>query len=265
MSGGRGDGADAGPETAGPETAEPQAAGPSGAEAQAADPQAPGTPGVTLPGGPGAPAGALGQLTGPQFSLADSVGGVRGLVESMAPGAVFVVVFVATRELVPPLVASLAVAVVSMALRLIQRTPPTQAVGGLLGVAVGVVWAWQSGRAENYFAMGLWTNAAYAAGLLLALAARWPAVGVVVALLRGQDMSWRTDPAQRGRRARYTWATWLWVAMFGARLLVQVPLYLHAEVAWLGTARLVMGLPLWGLTLWLTWVLVRERAAPAGR
>ena len=46
-------------------------------------------------------------------------------------------------------------------LRLVQRTPVTQAVGGLLGVLVGVVWAWQSGRAEDYFAMGLWTNAAY--------------------------------------------------------------------------------------------------------
>ena len=45
--------------------------------------------------------------------------------------------------------------------------------------------------------------------------------------------------------------------MFAARLLVQVPLYLAGEVALLGIARLVMGVPLWGLTLWLTWLLVR--------
>lgn len=58
-------------------------------------------------------------------------------------------------------------------------------------------------------------------------------------------------------------ATWLWIALFVARLAVQVPLYLDASTAWLGTARLVMGVPLWALALWITWLLVRERPAPA--
>ncbi|MPV38565.1 DUF3159 domain-containing protein [Georgenia subflava] len=204
-------------------------------------------------------------LAGEDFSVAETIGGVRGLVESMAPGLVFVVVFIATRELVPPLVASLAVAVLAMVLRLVARTPLTQAAGGLVGVLIGVVWAWRSGEAENYFAMGLWTNGAYAVALTVALLVGWPAVGVVVSLLKSQDFSWRTDPAQSARRARYRLATWLWVGMFVLRLAVQVPLYVNAEVAWLGTARLVMGLPLWGLTLWATWVLVREPAAAAAR
>jgi hypothetical protein len=208
---------------------------------------------------------SLRQLVGEDFSVADSIGGWRGVAESMAPGVVFLAVFVATRDLVPALVASLAVALTATVLRLVQRTPVTQAVGGLLGVLVGVVWAWQSGRAEDYFAMGLWTNAAYLVALLVALALRWPVVGVVVALLRGHDMSWRTDPRQRARRSRYTVATWLWVGMFALRLVVQVPLYLDAEVAWLGTARIAMGLPLWGLTLWLTWLLVREPASAEAR
>ena len=60
---------------------------------------------------------------------------------------------------------------------------------------------------------------------------------------------------------RYDAATWLWVGLFGARLAVQVPLYLDGSVGWLGTARLVMGIPLWALVLWLTWVLVRRPAA----
>ncbi|MEK8228829.1 DUF3159 domain-containing protein [Oerskovia sp. M15] len=57
---------------------------------------------------------------------------------------------------------------------------------------------------------------------------------------------------------RYALATWLWVGMFALRLAVQVPLFYSAEVAWLGTARLVMGIPLWALTLWATWLLVRR-------
>ena len=62
---------------------------------------------------------------------------------------------------------------------------------------------------------------------------------------------------------RYTAATWLWIGLFAARLAVQVPLYLDGDVGWLGTARLVMGIPLWALVLWLTWILVR-RPATAG-
>ncbi|KAE8764212.1 DUF3159 domain-containing protein [Georgenia thermotolerans] len=207
----------------------------------------------------------MNQILGENFSVADAVGGVRGLVESVAPGLVFVVVFIATGALVPPLVASLAVAVLAMIVRLVQRTPVTQAAGGLVGVLIGVLWAWRSGEAANYFAMGLWTNAAYAVALLVALVAGWPAVGVVVSLLKGEGFAWRKDPALLARRRRFVLATWLWIGMFVLRLAVQVPLYLDASVAWLGTARIVMGVPLWALTLWATWVLVREPRAPAAR
>lgn len=204
------------------------------------------------------------QLAGEDFSLAEAIGGVRGLIESVAPGLVFVVVYVLSgQELVPPLIASLAVALVLVVARLVAGTPVTQALGGVIGVLIGVLWAWRSGQAQDYFAFGLWTNAAYAAALLVSVLVRWPAVGIVVALLRQEGFGWRTDPAQRPRLRRYTAATWLWIALFAARLAVQVPLYLDASTAWLGTARLVMGVPLWALALWVTWLLVRERPAPA--
>lgn len=206
----------------------------------------------------------MSQLAGEEFSLAQAIGGVRGLVESVAPGLVFVVVYlVSGQELVPPLVASLAVAVALVVARLIGGTPVTQALGGILGVGIGVLWAWRSGQAQDYFAFGLWTNAVYTVALLISVLVRWPVVGVVVALLRQEGFGWRTDPAQRPRLRRYVAATWLWIALFVARLAVQVPLYLDASTAWLGTARLVMGVPLWALALWITWLLVRERPAPA--
>lgn len=198
-------------------------------------------------------------LASSEFSFADAVGGWRGLVESIAPGLVFVVVFVAARQITPALVASLAVAAVAVVARLVSRTPLTQALGGTLGVVIGVVWAWRTGEAEDYFLWGLVTNAAFALGVLVSILVRLPAVGLVVGALRQSGTSWRADPALL---RRYTLASWIWFALFAVRLAVQVPLYLQAEVAWLGTARLVMGLPLWALTLWATWVLVRERAAP---
>lgn len=219
------------------------------------------------------------------FSFAEAVGGVRGVVEAVAPGLVFVVVFVVTTDLRAALVASVAAALVAVAARLAQRTPVTQALGGLLGIAVGVFWAWRSGEAENFYAVGLWTNAVYLVVILASIVVRWPAVGLVVEAFRsgfvdqarergrGVDerdagepgagapspfaplVAWRQDPALV---RRYTVATWLWVGLFALRLVVKVPLYFAGDVAWLGTAHLVMGVPLWGLVLWLTWAVVRR-------
>lgn len=206
--------------------------------------------------------GGMNQVLGEDFDAMAAVGGVRGLVEAVAPGAVFIVAFVATGDLAIPLIASLAVAALATVIRLLQRTPVTQAVGGLLGVGVGVLMAWRSGQAEDFYLWGLLTNAVYVVGILAALLARWPVIGVIVSVLRGQDMSWRIDPARRAERQAYTYATWAWVALFAARLLVQVPLYLGGYVAALGIARLVMGVPLWAANLWLTWLLVRAVLPP---
>ncbi|MCC2308568.1 DUF3159 domain-containing protein [Cellulomonas chengniuliangii] len=212
-------------------------------------------------------AGARGlrAITAEQFSLSEAVGGVRGLVESVAPGLLFVVVYlVAGQQLAPALIAAAGAALVAVVVRLAQRTPATQAFSGLLGVAIGVFWAWRSGQAEDYFVYGILTNAAYLVGCLASVVAGWPVVGVVVGMLSSDGPlgggpwskvgAWRSD---RALRRRYSWATWAWVAMFAARLAVQVPLYLAGQVAWLGTAKLAMGIPLTALVLWFSWLLVR--------
>ncbi|HWS58083.1 MAG TPA: DUF3159 domain-containing protein [Actinotalea sp.] len=215
----------------------------------------------------GAPLRGVRALTADDFSFADAIGGVRGLVESTAPGLVFVVVFLVTGELAPALVCSASLAALAVLVRLAQRTPITQALSGLLGVGIGVVWAWRTGEAENYFAGGLIANAAYFLGTSISALVGWPLVGVVVSLLRSEPMTWRTDPEQSHLRRRYGWATWLWAAMFGARLAVQVPYYLQGEdgVGALGTAKLAMGVPLFAVTLWLTWLLVASPGARAER
>lgn len=207
-------------------------------------------------------------LAGAEFSFADAVGGTRGLVESALPGLVFVVVFLVTKpRLDVALVSASAVALLAVIVRLVQRTPITQALSGLFGVGFGVLWAWWTGRAEDYFAGGLIINAAWFLGILVSLLVRWPAVGVVLSLLRAEPMAWRTDAGADHLRRRYVWATWVWVAMFGFRLAVQLPLYLHGSdaVGWLGTAKLAMGVPLFALVLWVTWLLAASPAARADR
>ena len=205
------------------------------------------------------------QLASAEFDGLEAIGGWRGMVESVAPGLLFVIVFVAVREIMPAVIASVAVAVIATIARLIQRTPITQAVGGLLGVAIGAIWAWRSGEAQNFFAWGLITNAVFAVGVTISILARWPIVGVIVATLFQKPHTWRENkPLLR----RYVLASWLWVGAFALRLAVQVPLYLIGDTGWLGAARLVMGLPMWALVLWVTWVLVNpreqaQRQAPA--
>ncbi|HEY0186045.1 MAG TPA: DUF3159 domain-containing protein [Cellulomonas sp.] len=204
-----------------------------------------------------------------EFSFSAAVGGVRGVIETVLPGLLFVVVFVATRELRPPLIAAAAAAVLAVLVRLVQRTAPTQAFSGVIGVGIGVLWAWRTGRAEDYYLWGLLVNGAYLAAIALSVLVRWPLVGLVVGVFRPDGplsstgswagaIAWRRD---RLLRRRYAWASWLWVAMFGARLAVQVPLYLAERVGWLGTAKLVMGMPLTALVLWLSWILVRGSTA----
>lgn len=83
-------------------------------------------------------------------------------------------------------------------------------------------------------------------------------------LVHGTGKQWRTEPGGM-RRAQI--ATGVLALVFALRLLVQVPLYLADQVAALGTAKLVMGLPLFALGLWVMWLVVRNvgrRSVPLG-
>ena len=222
--------------------------------------------GTAPPEGPLPARGGLGRLaTEEQFSLADAVGGPRGLVEAVVPGVVFVAVFTPTHRLGVSAVAALASAAVLVLARLVARLPLAPAASGVVGVGVCALTALRTGDAADFYSWGLLLNVAYA----LALAASTlplprvgpfpggavPAVGLLVGSARGQGFAWREDRLQR--RA-FTRLTWLWVALFVLRLLVQVPLYLAGAVTALGVARLVMGVPLFAVAAWVTWSAVRR-------
>jgi hypothetical protein len=185
-----------------------------------------------------------------------ALGGPRGLVESIAPGIAFLAVYSFTQSLIWSVSAPMAVSLGFIVIRLVQKSPLQPAVVGFLGIAASAAVAVLSGRPENNFVLGLWVNAVTLAVLLLSLIARRPLIGVIAGLLTA-DSNWRAD---RAKRVMAVIATGLWSAMFGVRLAVQVPLYLAGEqaVSALATAKLVMGLPLYGVTLWLTWLLLRS-------
>lgn len=187
-------------------------------------------------------------------ALLSAMGGIRGIIEAVLPGLLFLIVYTLTLDLIPSIIAPLALGVIFSVARLAQRQPITQAVGGLFGIALSAVLALLSGRAEDFYVVGFWTNGGYAAALLVSVLVGWPIVGLIAGYLMGTGTSWRAHP---GQRRAMRWLTLVWVAMFAARLIVQLPLYFSGNVEMLGTLRLLMGVPLYAPLLVLSWLVVR--------
>lgn len=198
-------------------------------------------------------------------TLLTAFGGRRGLADAGVPGIVFVAVYTVT-SLTPAVWAAVAVAAVLTAFRLWRRETLQHALAGFFGVALGAFIAQRTGEAQNFFLPGLFINAGYAAVYLVSILVRWPLLGVVLGPLLGEGMAWRSDPP---RMAAYRRTSWVWVAMFALRLAVQLPLYLAGAVVALGVVRLVMGWPLFLVTGWVSYVLLRSvpvtRPEPAVR
>lgn len=197
----------------------------------------------------------------PPTNLREAVGGPLGIAETSLPAVAFVVAYTASgSDTNTAAIVAVALALVLSLARIVKRESPIYALSGLVGVAFAAFIATRSGRAENFFLPGLLANAAYAAAFLISLAVRRPLVGVIVASLDGEGSEWRSDPL---RVRAFVRATWLWAALFGLRLLVQLPLYLAGAVVALGVVKTAMGVPLFALGVWLTWLLVRRHRVPA--
>lgn len=176
-------------------------------------------------------------------------------MESSVPPVAFVVAYTASgQDTTVSAAVALAVGVVLAIVRVARRETLQHALTGLIGVALAAFIATRTGKAENFFLPGLLANAAYALVYLASIVIGRPLIGVIVASFTGAGSAWREDP--RLMRT-YRQASWLWVGLFGLRLLVQLPLYLAGSVTALGVARTAMGLPLFGLGIWLTWLVIK--------
>jgi len=190
-----------------------------------------------------------------------AMGGWRGVLESVLPGLVFVVTYTLTYDastdesnLPLSLGLSVGLAVVFTIARLIQRTPPSAALGGLVATAVAAALALFTGRGEDNFVPGFITNAAYGTALLVSALIGWSLIGLAAGYLMGEGTAWRRD---RRKRRVFFWLTLAWAALFFLRLSVQLPLYFAGDVTTLGTLKLVMGLPLFAPLIAVTWLAVR--------
>lgn len=187
--------------------------------------------------------------------LARAIGGWRGLFDSGVPAAVFVTVYLASgSNLGLALWLALGAGVLVTVWRLIRRESLQQVLAGFVGVGVSAFVASRTGRAEDFFLPGILINLAYGTAFLISILIRWPLLGVVIGFLTGEGLRWRDDATLR--RA-YAAASWLWVGVFGLRLVVQVPLYLAAWVGPLGIARIILGWPLFLAAAYVTYRVLR--------
>ena len=188
--------------------------------------------------------------------MLDQVGGVGAAIDSALPAIVFALVYAASgRSLRAAVWAALTVGVVLLVVRLVRREQVRNAVGGFVAVVGAAALAAVTGRAENYFLVSLGRSVALLVGYVVSNLVRYPVVGLVVGLARGRPTAFRTDPHQL--RA-YTRATWIWVGLFALRLVVRVPLFLTGQVTWLSVTDVVMGWPLFGLTILATYLYLRR-------
>ena len=192
------------------------------------------------------------------IDLLKEIGGVRGILEAIIPTALFLILYVTTENTALSVGVACAAALLAILARAVTKLPVKPAIGGALGLVVSAVIALATGRAENVFLVGILINAVYLGGFLGALIRRYPVVGLAVAFAQGFSMRWRNDPQlARVRRAFYV-STWIWIALFAIRLIVELPLYLLGATEALAVAKMILGIPLFALAVWFTWLIVHS-------
>jgi hypothetical protein len=187
--------------------------------------------------------------------IISAMGGKKGLLDSGLPALVFLVAFNFTKDVAQSSYAALALSLVLTAIRLARRETIQHTISGVIGVAICAWLSNRSGKAEDFYLPGLWTNAIYGTAYLVSILVKWPVIGLFLGPLLDENFRWRKDPA---RTKVYIKATWIWVALFTVRIIVQYPLYLSGNVNALGTARLIMGYPLFIAAAWATWVVIKS-------
>jgi hypothetical protein len=185
-----------------------------------------------------------------------ALGGPLGMLESALPPAAFVLAYtVVGLDSKPAAFIALGLGVLLTVARLARGQTLQFAVSGLAGVGIAAFVVARTGKAENFFLPGLLANVAYATACVISNFVRRPAIGLILGAMTG-DVS----KAPLGQNApQYRRATWMWTALFSLRLAVQLPLYFADALVALGVARVAMGLPLYALGLWTTYLLIRPR------
>jgi uncharacterized protein DUF3159 len=186
-------------------------------------------------------------------ALLEQMGGISGLIYSSLPVLVFVPVS-SMFGLMSAIGAAVGVATLILIWRLIRKESLQPAISGFFGVGISALIAYIVGASKGYFLLGIWSSLLYAAVFALSVLIRRPLVGYVWGWVNGRDRAWRKV---RKAVVAFDVATVTWVAVFGARFVVQNHLYDADQTGMLGVARIAMGWPLTAVAALVTYLAIR--------
>ncbi|MFD3626107.1 DUF3159 domain-containing protein [Streptomyces sp. NPDC058698] len=195
-----------------------------------------------------------------EAALFEAFGGVRGMVETVLPGLLFVSIYTINKNLHMSAIAALAVALVMVVVRLVRKDTVKHAFSGVFGVAFGVVFAMMTGNAKDFYLPGMLYTVGLALAYIVTAMAGVPLIGLMLGPVFRENLSWRTR--NPGRKKAYTKASWAWGLILLAKSAILFPLYWWADTTQLGWVLVALKIPPFLLAVYLTWVFLAKAPPP---
>ncbi|QKW29854.1 DUF3159 domain-containing protein [Streptomyces seoulensis] len=195
-----------------------------------------------------------------EAALFEAFGGVRGMVETVLPGLLFVTIFTINKDLHWSAIAALVVSLGLVAVRLAMRDTVKHAFSGVFGVAFGVVFAMMTGNAKDFYLPGMLYTLGLSLAYLVTALAGVPLIGLILGPVFKENLSWRTR--NPGRKKAYTKASWAWGVILFAKCAILFPLYWWADTTQLGWVLVILKIPPFLLAVYLTWMFLAKAPPP---
>ncbi|MFH8567985.1 DUF3159 domain-containing protein [Streptomyces sp. NPDC017993] len=195
-----------------------------------------------------------------EAALFEAFGGVRGMVETVLPGLLFITIYTINKDLHLSAIAALAVSLVMAAVRLVRKDTVKHAFSGVFGVAFGVVFAMMTGNAKDFYLPGMLYTLGLALAYILTTLAGAPLIGLILGPVFKENLSWRTR--NPGRKKAYAKASMAWGLILLAKCAILFPLYWWANTSQLGWVLIALKIPPFLLAVYLTWVFLAKAPPP---
>ncbi|MFJ3925049.1 DUF3159 domain-containing protein [Streptomyces sp. NPDC090022] len=195
-----------------------------------------------------------------QAALFDAFGGIRGTVETMLPGLLFVMIYTFNKDVRMSAIAAGAVAVLLVIVRLVRKDTVKHAFSGVFGVGVGVAFALFTGSAKGFYLPGMIYGAGLGVAFTVSALVGFPLLGVVLGPVFRENLSWRTR--NPGRKKAYVKASLAWGLIFLAKYAILFPLYWWGDETQLGWLLVALKLPPMVLAVYFTWLFLAKAPPP---
>ncbi|MFI7010821.1 DUF3159 domain-containing protein [Streptomyces sp. NPDC050145] len=195
-----------------------------------------------------------------EAALFEAFGGVRGMVETVAPGLLFVTIFTINKDLRMSAIAAVAVSLALVVVRLVMRDTVKHAFSGVFGVAFGVAFAMMTGNAKDFYLPGMLYTLGLSLAYMVTTLCGVPLIGLILGPVFKENLSWRTR--NPGRKKAYAKASWAWGLILLAKCAILFPLYWWADTTQFGWVLVALKIPPFLLAVWLTWVFLAKAPAP---